>query len=65
MLSNAQKLIAYRDELAAGGMDPEIIGYLVIDAGQQLIGVQGLVTTAAAAPVAAPAAETGDPATTS
>lgn len=44
-MTTAQKLIAYRKELKAAGMDDELINDLVRDAGQTLVLHQGLDVT--------------------
>ncbi|WP_406420891.1 hypothetical protein [Streptomyces sp. NBC_00842] len=44
MITTAQKLLAYREELRAGGMSPDLIDDLVRDAAQTLVMHNGLQT---------------------
>lgn len=46
MITTAQKLIAYREELHAGGLSPDLIDDLVRDAAETLVRNIGLQTNA-------------------
>lgn len=43
MATTAQKLIAFRNELISGGMNPELVADVVRDAAQNLVMHHGLV----------------------